>query len=85
MLFVVDKRTGRLGPMYSYTGSRHTNGATANLGVGGFASTATTVPVAAVRENVLVARSGLIHDFFCGVSPRVLRLLFMFSSKWVVS
>ena len=49
--------------MYWNTGSRQTNGATANFGVGGFSSTATPVPVAAVSDNALVTHSGLIHRF----------------------
>ena len=51
--------------MFPWTGTPHqTNGASANyFGVGSAASTATAVPVATVRENVLVAPRGLIQNF----------------------
>ena len=51
--------------MYRLGGTRQTNGATANRGVGGFASTATAsaVPVAAVSDNVLLPNYGLMHNF----------------------
>ena len=50
--------------MYRYgLGTRQTNGATANFGVGVFSSAATSVPVATVSGNVLVSPSGLIHNF----------------------
>ena len=61
---VVTDKPGRLGPMYSWnTGSRLTNGATANFGVGSYPPTATPVPVAAVSGYDLVAFLGSIHFF----------------------
>ena len=59
-------RHRRLGPMFhQWNGTHQTNGVTTNFGVGGFSSAATApaVPVAAVRENVLLVRSGLMHNF----------------------
>ena len=44
-------------------GTHQTNGATANYGVGGYASTATPVPVATVCECFGCPLLGLIHNF----------------------
>ena len=61
---VLRDKTGQLGSrMYWNTGSAQPNGATANVGVGGYTSAATPVPVAAVSKNDLVAQWGLILFF----------------------
>ena len=64
-MVVVDNKTGRLGPMYTWnTGSRHTNGVTTNFGGGrSILLYGDTVPVTVVCENVLVDHPGLIHYF----------------------
>ena len=57
-------RHRRLGSMFhQWTGAHQTNGATANYGVGGYASTATPVPVATVCECFGCPLLGLIHNF----------------------
>ena len=49
--------------MFNWHGTHQTNGATANVGVGGFSTATARVPVVTVSENVLVALRGLIHYF----------------------